>query len=95
MTDPKSYIIPSPLNSLLASVCGFHEREPCEHCNEGYVYRRARGWSDQDIYDDALLYRDDREAWLERTVERVKRTGHAVGAGSDTVSGRYRDEGAS
>lgn len=88
MADPKNLIIPSSLNSLLASVCGFHDREPCEHCNETYAYRRLRGWSDKDIYDDALLYRDDRAEWLKRTTERVKRTGHAVSAGPDSLPER-------
>ena len=59
----------SELMSILAQVCGYHEGDGCAHCAETLAYRRERyGWSDEQIIEDATLFRDDRDAWYVRAV---------------------------
>lgn len=54
----------------LASVCGFHDTDPCPHCVGAYDHRsRHWRWSDERIVADTILYRDHREVWLQQAYD--------------------------
>ena len=65
----------SDLPAVLAQVCGYHTGPGCEHCAEALAYRRERGWTDEQILADALLFRDDYPTWYANLVAEVGAAG--------------------
>lgn len=58
------------LRALLTTVCGYHTGPDCGHCADTYRHKsRRKGWTDQQITADILLYRDNYPAWYWRQVD--------------------------
>ncbi len=57
------------LQALLATVCGYHTAPDCEHCADTYQHKQAKGWTDQQITADVVLYRDNYPAWYWQQVD--------------------------
>ncbi len=60
------------MQALLAQVCGYHDGPDCQHCADTYRHKSQRkGWTDEQITADVLLYRDNRPAWYQRHVDQA------------------------